>query len=366
MQRTAIATIDLGALRHNLSIVKRFSPQSRILAVIKANAYGHGLLPIAKALLGVDGFAVSCLAEALALREITEQRIVVLQGFHSGDEIEAFSKYSIDPVIHQQWQLDAVLQNESLQKSLNIWVKLDTGMHRLGLNADELETGLLDSLSVLQKHPQVNDVHLMTHMACADNRADKFTNQQIERFKRLIYQTSLPCSIANSATLVGWDDTRLEWSRPGIMLYGVNPFDNGIGEDLDLKPVMTLRTRLIAIKNCQSGDAVGYGGQWVCPKATTIGVAAIGYGDGYPRHAVNGTPVLVNGQRCSIVGRVSMDMITIDMTNAAHASIGDEVVLWGEGLPIEKIAECSSTIAYELLCGVYGRVNYMYKNEENT
>lgn len=364
MERTALATIDLAALKHNLGIVRRYAPQSKVLAVIKANAYGHGLLPVAKALSDADGFAVACLSEALALRRVTSQRIVVLQGFQSADELIGFSDNKLEPVLHQQWQLDAVLQSVVLGQPLSVWLKLGTGMHRLGLDADSLPEGLRGILSALQTNNNVFGVQLMTHMACADNRSDGFTVLQLQEFARLTDNFELPRSVANSATLVGWSESRLEWLRPGIMLYGVNPFDEGVGVELDLQPVMKLSTRLIAVDECKKGDMVGYGGHWVCPRDMRIGVAAIGYGDGYPRHAPNGTTVLVGGRRASVVGRVSMDMLTLDLSECEDANVGAEVTLWGGGLPVEEVAAVAGTIAYELLCSVYGRVNYEYINEE--
>ena len=360
MERTAIATVDLAALRHNLEMVKLYSPQSHVLAVIKANAYGHGLIPVAKALGQADGFAVACLDEALALREVTNHRIVVLQGFQHAEQIPVFSKQGIEPVLHQEWQIEMLAQSTSLEQGVHVWLKLDTGMHRLGLNGDNLS----DYIVAMEGCENVASIQLMTHMACADDRSDDFTQQQLDEFHRVTQGLSFPRSVANSATLIGWGESRLEWLRPGVMLYGVNPFDQGVGKDLDLQPVMELSTRLIAVNDCLQGDLVGYGGHWVCPKDMRIGVAAIGYGDGYPRHAVNGTPVLVNGRRCPIVGRVSMDMITVDLSDCKEASVGDAVVLWGSDLPVEEVAASAGTIPYELLCSVYGRVHYDYINEE--
>lgn len=359
MERTALVTIDLAALRHNLSVVRSVAPASKVLAVIKANAYGHGLLQVAKALSDTDAFAVSCIEEALALRQISNKRILVLQGFHCPEQIPVFTENSIEPVVHQTWQVQALL-DAHIAKPVAITIKLDSGMHRLGINADRLP----ELLSVLQACPHIAEVQLMTHMACADEPANDFTAVQLASFKQSTQQFDLPCSIANSATLLAWPESRVEWVRPGIMLYGVNPFAEGLGRDIGLQPVMTLRTQLIAVNDCHQGDRVGYGGGWVCDKDMRIGVAAIGYGDGYPRHAASGTAVLVDGRRCTIVGRVSMDMLTIDLTLAPNAEVGSTVTLWGDGLPIEEAARTSTTIAYELLCSVYGRVNYTYINEE--
>lgn len=359
MERTAIATINLSALRHNLSVAREMAPDSLVMAVIKANAYGHGLLQTAEALSEAGAFAVSCLDEALALRRISSKRIVVLQGFHHPEQIAEFVENAIEPVIHQAWQVQAVLEAK-LKGAIPITVKVNTGMSRLGLNADSL----LEHVLALQSCQHVGEIQLMTHMACADEPDLDTTSTQLSIFKNITEPFDLPCSIANSATLMGWPESRLEWVRPGIMLYGVNPFAKGVGLDLNLKPVMSLHTHLIAVNECRKGDVIGYGGSWTCPKDMRVGVAAIGYGDGYPRHAPSGTPVLVNGQRGSLVGRVSMDMLTIDLSLQPDAKVGDKVVLWGEGLAVEEIAAASETIAYELLCSVYGRVNYDYINEE--
>ncbi len=359
MERTALATIDLAALRHNLSVAKQTAPDSQVMAVIKANAYGHGLLEVAEALSAADAFAVSCLEEAVALRGVTEKRIVVLQGFHSREQISLFSNHSLEPVIHQAWQVSALLDTP-LSKAIAVSIKVDTGMHRLGINVDGVQT----QVSALRACKYVRDIQLMTHMASADELDKDATTLQIASFNKLAEKYDFPCSMANSAALLGWPQSRVEWVRPGIMLYGVNPFIKGEGSDCGLKPAMTLSTRLIAVNECRKGDRIGYGGQWECPENMRIGIAAIGYGDGYPRHAVSGTPVLINGHRCHLVGRVSMDMLTLDLTGLPEAAVGDEVVLWGRGLPAEEIAIHSGTIAYELLCNVYGRVNYDYINKE--
>ena len=359
MKRTALATIDLAALRHNLSVAKRAAPESRIMAVIKANAYGHGLLKVADALNLADGFAVSCLEEAVALRKISAKRIVVLQGFHSAEQIALFAEHAIEPVIHQAWQVQALL-DAPLCQALSVSLKLDTGMHRLGINADDVH----GQIHALQACSHVQDIQLMTHMASADELDKETTALQIARFKDVAEKYDLACSMANSAALLGWPDSRVAWVRPGIMLYGVNPFIKGQGSDWGLQSVMALSTRLIAVNECRKGDKIGYGGHWECPADMRIGVAAIGYGDGYPRHAASGTPVLIGGQRCHLVGRVSMDMLTIDLSPLPEAAVGDQVTLWGKGLPVEEIAAHAGTIAYELLCSVYARVNYDYINEE--
>jgi alanine racemase len=230
-------------------------------------------------------------------------------------------------------------------------------MHRLGFGPQEVKTVWND----LKANPLVESITLMTHLANADDRQDSYTSTQLQRFDQCTQDLPGPRSIANSAGILGWSATHADINRPGILLYGGNPFNIGIDADVDLKPVMTLQTQLIAVHQYQKGDPIGYGGVWQCPQDMPVGVAAIGYGDGYPRHAGSGTPVLVNGKRAQLAGRVSMDMIGIDLRNTPGAQVGDPVILWGEGLPIDEIARCASTISYELMCGVTQRVKFVEK-----
>lgn len=351
--RAAYATLDLAALDHNLARVRSFVPGAKIMAVIKANAYGHGLVRIARRLADVDAFAVARLDEGLWLRQAgITQRITVLQGFVTREELQLHAAYHLEPVIHSPWQVE-LLEQAALDAPLPVWAKLDSGMHRLGLLADEFGPcyqRLKACASVRQPVP------IISHLANADVLKDTLTDRQLQLFEEVIGDEATERGIANSAGLLAWERARLEWVRPGIVLYGVSPFPYRSGKDDDLRPVMTFRTRLIAIKQLKAGDAVGYGGDWICPHPTRLGVAAVGYGDGYPRHAQSGTPVLVRGHRVPLIGRVSMDMITLDLTDCPEAQVEDEVVLWGEDLPVEEIARNASTIPYELLCGITQRV----------
>lgn len=352
---SAHATLNLPAVARNLARVRSFVPRARIMAVIKANAYGHGLVRIARSLPGVDAFAVARLDEGLVLRQAgIRQRIAVLQGFASARELELHAAHGLEPVVHSPRQID-LLERAAVPDPLAIWLKLDTGMHRLGLLADEFGS----CLARLEACPRVRQpIPVMTHLANADELKDSSTDRQLELFGRILSAAAAKseCSIANSAGLLAWEAARVEWARPGIVLYGVSPFPYRTGGDDGFEPVMTFRTRLIAIKQLEAGAAVGYGGDWICPHSTRLGVAAVGYGDGYPRHAQPGTPVLVKNRRVPLVGRVSMDMITLDLTDCPEAEVGDEVVLWGEGLPVEEIARNASTIPYDLLCGITQRV----------
>jgi alanine racemase len=356
MSRPARARINLQALQHNFSLVQHVVPDSQVMAIVKANAYGHGLISIAQALPAAAAFGVSCLDEAIALREAGfDRRIVLLEGLFGPDEISLVSGYRLDVVVHHASQLQWLAQGHLL-RPLDVWLKIDTGMHRLGFEPDSVR----DISSRLQQIPQVETVRYMTHFSCADDLDNPDTRQQIDVFRRAVASVAGEQSLANSAAILGWPAARADWVRPGIMLYGSSPLRGRTAESLGLQPVMTLSTRLIAINARKQGDAIGYGADWRCPADMRIGVAAIGYGDGYPRHAPSGTPLLVNGRTASLVGRVSMDMISIDLGDVPNAQVGDEVILWGEGLPIDEVAESATTISYELLCGVGSRVQFDY------
>jgi alanine racemase len=354
MTRPACAHIDLGALRHNFTRVLQAAPGRRIIAVIKANAYGHGLVCVAQALDAADAFGVVGLEEAVTLREAgCEQRIVLLEGMFSADDIALVCGYRLDMVIHSDHQL-ALLEQGRLTRPVDVWLKIDTGMHRLGFTPDRIDA-VLDRLHAL---PGIGSVRYMTHFARADEADSDYTARQITAFQAALGTRAGERTLANSAAVLAWPAAHADWVRPGIMLYGASPTAASPAARLDLRPVMTLHSELIAVTARRKGDAVGYGGDWICPQDMTIGVAAIGYGDGYPRHAPAGTPVLVNGQRAALAGRVSMDMLCIDLRAQPDACVGDTVTLWGDGLPVDDIATAAGTISYELLCGVSSRVHY--------
>lgn len=357
MTRPVRARIDLEALRHNLQQVRTAAPRSKVMAIVKANGYGHGLAEVARALEHADGFGVARLEEALALREAgIHKPVVLLEGFLDVRELEAAEHARLELVLHSDYQLE-LLEAARPGHPLRVWVKLDTGMHRLGFAPErfgEIRQRLQD-LACVQQPPAC-----LSHFACADERANPATEAQRQCFEAALEGQDGERSLANSAGLLGWPEAAYGWVRPGIMLYGVSPFVDALGAELGLRPVMTLETRLIAVRELHKGDAIGYGGSWVCPEDMRVGVAAIGYGDGYPRHAAAGTPVLVNGRRMALVGRVSMDMITLDLRGHEDARVGDRVVLWGEGLPVEDVARAADTIAYELLTGITGRVRLEY------
>jgi len=351
--RPTRVSIDLSALRHNLKRVREAAPDSRVMAAIKANGYGHGLVRVARALGDSDGFGVAAIDEALALREAgIGAPITLLEGFFHSAEIPLIAQHRLDLLLHHPQQIEA-LERANFQGTIRVWLKVDSGMHRLGIAPEQVRS----VWRRLARHPGLEPLGQMTHLANADETDHPGTTAQLRIF--LSATAGLPGgrAIANSAGVLGWPESHGDWVRPGIMLYGVSPFIGGRAEQHGLKPVMTLSSELIAVNRMKKGDAIGYGGNWVCPEAMPVGVIAVGYGDGYPRHAGNSTPVLVNGRRVPTIGRVSMDMITVDLRSQPDAAIGDPVVLWGEGLPVEEIAEAAGTIAYELLCGVTARVS---------
>lgn len=349
----AYAVLDLNAAAHNLEKVRSFAPDAKIMAVIKANGYGHGLLRIAKALHDVDAFAVARVDEGIRLRKAgVKNRIAVLEGFTCAEELDELLNHQLDAVVHSFAQLE-IIADRTGPAQIAVWLKLDTGMNRLGFKAHEFD----EVYRRLSNCPIIRQpINLMTHLANADDKNDAITIKQIDLFNTTVAAFPGPRSIANSAGILGWQQALTDWVRPGIMLYGISPFPDSTGEQLGLKPIMALHSRLIAVKPIEKGDKVGYAGTWVCDKSTTLGVVAIGYGDGYPRYAKSGTPVLVNGQRVPLVGRVSMDMITVDLGPQTDAKPGDAVTLWGEGLAVEEIARWADTIPYTLVCGVTQRV----------
>lgn len=349
----AYAVLNLNAVQQNLARVRYYAPEAKIMAVIKANAYGHGLLRLAERLSSVDAFAVARVDEAVKLRQSGfTQRIAVLEGFSCIEELNAMLHYDIEAVVHCAEQLD-ILEHTTSAKALQVWLKFDSGMNRLGFKGLEL---VVAYQRLKQLRNVVQPFHLMTHLANADNLEDDSTLVQINRFRHITQDCLGELSIANSAGIMGWQESISDWVRPGIMLYGISPFANRTGVQLGLQPIMSLHSHLIAVKSVNKGETVGYAGRWICEKPTRFGVVAIGYGDGYPRYAKTGTPVLVNGQRVPLIGRVSMDMITVDLESQPEAKPGDPVQLWGDELAVEEIAHCADTIPYTLVCGITQRV----------
>ena len=352
MSRATTVRLDLGALAHNLRRVRSAAPGRRVAAAVKAEGYGHGLVRVARTL-NADAFAVACVEEALTLREADiTQPILLLEGVFEAAELPLCARHNLEIAVHHPEQV-RMLEMTRLNPPVRAWLKIDTGMHRLGLEPETTPT----TFQRLRARPSVRpDIGLMSHLARADERDCDYTLWQEQTFAAATAGLPGERSLANSAGILGWPRTHFDWVRPGIMLYGASPFVDSLAPDEGLRPVMTLHTRLIAIKRLRRGEPVGYGGTWTCPEDMDVGVAAVGYGDGYPRHAPSGTPVLVNGREAALIGRVSMDMITLDLRQHPEARIGDPVVLWGEGLPVERIAQAAGTISYTLLCGVTARI----------
>lgn len=350
MSRPIAATIDAGALRHNLAVARRHAPQSRVFAVIKADAYGHGLLRAARALQDADGLALLELDAAVRLREAgLRQRIALLEGFFDARELPVLIEHRLEAVVHCRDQL-AMLRSLPPGSGLEVLLKLNTGMNRLGFVGDAAQ----DAIGELRNNPAVGAVTLMTHFANADDA--RGVAWQMEAFERAARGVDLPRSLANSAAILRYPETHFDWVRAGIMLYGCSPFAEVAGPELDLKPAMTLESRIIAVQDLACGDIVGYGGTFRAERDMRIGVVACGYADGYPRHAPNGTPAAVDGTLTGTVGRVSMDMLCVDLTALPQTGIGSRVVLWGAGNPIENVAAAAGTVGYELMCALAPRV----------
>ncbi|MDP9082385.1 MAG: alanine racemase [Pseudomonadota bacterium] len=355
------ATVDSGALRHNLQVVRQWAPQSRVMAVIKANAYGHGLIAVARALQSADAFAVARVDEGLALREAgIKTPTVLLEGVFDRGQLDAAAAAGFELVVHTHEQIE-LLRAAPPAMSFKIWLKLDSGMNRLGFKdaAFGAAHAALGALGAVR-----SPVNLFTHLASADEPELATTADQLARFAAATRKLPGERSIANSAGMLSFAEAQADWVRPGLLLYGVAPIGGAIGADYGLRPVMTLHSQVIAVKNLDIGERVGYGGDWIATRPTRLAVAAVGYGDGYPRSLEAGTPVLVNGERAGLAGRVSMDMIGIDATDLkTPPTLGDPVVLWGEGLPVEEIAVWADTIPYELLCGISQRVGVRPQQE---
>ena len=353
MSRPVWARINLNALRHNVLRVRTLAPGASIIGVVKANAYGHDSTRVAQAIEDtVDAFAVAGIGESdeLIAAGIT-RNIILLTGFHEIEELPQISEQGLIPVIHSRHQIEQ-LASAALPKPVKVWVKFDSGMHRIGIRPVEIAKAV-ERLKCL---PHVTLAGLMSHLACADERKSVSTNVQIELFENTTARYGYARSLANSAGICAWPRSHVDWVRPGIMMYGCSPM---LGEDeteTGLRPVMSLYSKIIAINRLKRGDRVGYGGQWCCPEDMPVGIVACGYGDGYPRHAPSGTPVWINGFRAAVVGRVSMDVIMVDLRGLDGVDVGDVVELWGENVSATEVAACAATISYEILSGVTARV----------
>ena len=350
MPRPLKATISLAALRHNLAVVRRHAPRAAVFAVIKANAYGHGLMRAAHALVGAEGYALLELDAAVVLREAGyRQRIALLEGAFGPPDLAVAAEYRLAIAVHNREQVD-MLEAAPAGARFDVLLKIDTGMNRLGFTPAEFAA----VFGRLHGHPRVARLTLMTHFANADDA--RGVAWQMERLERLAAGGGLPRCLANSAAILRYPETHAAWVRPGVMLYGCSPFADVPADTLGLQPVMTLASELIAVRELQPGDRIGYGGAFEAARPMRVGVVACGYADGYPRHAPTGTPVLVGGQRTRTLGRVSMDMLCADLSTIPAARVGTPVTLWGAGLSADEVAAAAGTVSYELLCALAPRV----------
>jgi alanine racemase len=353
VSRLIRAAIDTRALRHNLGVIRERARRARVMAVVKANAYGHGLVPTALALADADAFAVARLEEGLALRAAgITQPIVLLEGVFTSEHLLAAARHGFELVVHDALQVE-LLEEMTGQHRFVIWIKIDTGMNRLGFPVREFPAALA---RVQRLSPAPLEIRLLTHLASADELDNPVTAEQLARFRAATTGLNYNTSIANSAGIFGGVQLMCDWVRPGLALYGASPFAGGSAAELGLEPVMTLETSVIAVRHLSAGERVGYGGTWIAPRDSVVAIVAAGYGDGLPRNLSGGTPVLVNGARAPLVGRVSMDMIAVDVTDLGEVHVGAPAVLWGRGLPVEEVARHAGTIPYELLCSVSQRV----------
>lgn len=346
--RPARALIDLQALRHNYQLAREVSG-AKALAVVKADAYGHGAVPCAQALASeVDGFAVACIEEALELRAAgITQPILLLEGFFEAAELALIEQHELWCVVHSSWQLEAI-ERTSLQRPLTVWLKLDSGMHRVGLHPAEYR----DAHRRLLASGKVKKVVLMSHFARADELDSPRSAEQLALFHEARHGLQAEVSLRNSPAILGWPSIPSDWVRPGIMLYGATPFEQPQELAARLQPVMTLESQIISVRELPAGEPVGYGARFVSERPTRVGVVAMGYADGYPRHAPTGTPVLVDGQLTRLIGRVSMDMLTVDLTDLPQAGLGSRVELWGRNVLASDVAQAAGSIPYQLFCNL--------------
>lgn len=357
--RPLVATVDLSAIRHNYAVAKRCAPGRQAFAVVKANAYGHGVREVVSSLHDeADGFAVACLEEAAEVRALhAGARILLLEGCFEPNEYLIAAQLRLDVAVQGTEQAEALLAAQ-LPGTVNVWMKLDSGMHRLGFSPEATRAWH----PRLRQAVQVGELNLMSHFACADLRGDPLTEDQVESFLGLLDLDFDQRSLANSAAVLTIPAAHMDWIRPGIMLYGATPFADISAAELGLRPAMSLEARLIAVREVPVGQSVGYGASWVAQRPSRIGTVSCGYADGYPRHAPSGTPVLVGGMRVPLAGRVSMDMLAVDLTDLPAAKVGDSVELWGANLPLDEVAAHAGTIGYELLTKVTARVPRRYRN----
>lgn len=353
MTRIVNAEISVAALNHNYQRVKEISNGRRVMAMVKANGYGHGLIPVSKALTAADALGVARLEEGVLIAEAgVRTPVALMEGCFSDEELKTAVHYHFQIVVHAPYQVADLLKCKSIQDApFNIWLKINTGMNRLGFTRSQFEA----AYDALKNQKHINIIGFMTHFAQADEVNEQATATQYQLFEEIVGQRPGLRSAANSAAILGWPHTHVDWVRPGLMLYGASPFPDKTASDLGLKPVMRLTTEIIAIHDLNAGDQIGYGGVYRCDKPQRIAVAAIGYGDGYPWGAI-GAPVYVEGVLTKTLGRVSMDMVAVDISHIPNANLRSEVELWGPSVPVEMVAKICKTLPYELFTRLTRRV----------
>lgn len=358
MSRTATAVLSTENLLHNLQIIKEISKPAKIIAMVKANAYGHGIRSVSLRLdKYIDMLGVASIDEAVILRKAgVNAPIMLAQGVFEPSELLLASTEKFQVVFHNEAHIEW-LEKARLPIPLQIWIKVNTGMGRLGFNIEQAKY----YYSKLLSHPYIaKPIKIMSHLACADEISHPLNQQQIKLFKEFIIGMNSEYSISNSAGILNFPDCHYNYVRPGILLYGIHPIKGKTAADLNLKPVMTLQTSLISVQTLKKGSFIGYGARYMCPQDMPIGIIAFGYGDGYPFTARDNTPILINNVECSLVGRISMDMIAVDLTACSNAKVGDSAILWGDGLPLERVVEHTSNITWDMLTGVQHRVKFLW------
>lgn len=371
--RSTIAYLSSENLLHNVQVIKKITNNTKIIAMVKANAYGHGLRSVSLKLeKHLNFLGVASIDEALQLRKVDITiPIILMEGIFEEQELLIAIENNFPIILHSMHQicwLTNAINRKLLLKPINVWIKIDTGMGRLGFDLKEGKK----IYNLLAKNAYISKpIGIMSHFACADDILNPLNLIQINNFKNFLDTLNLKTttknnqqiikSICNSAAIFNFPELHHEVVRPGIALYGISPVKNKSAKDLNLKPVMTLQTKIIAIKNLSKGSSIGYGGRFICPDNLKVAVIGIGYGDGYPRSTRDGTPVLIQNKKCSIIGRISMDMSVVDLTNCLNAQIGDDVILWGNNLPIEEVINYTQSSAYDVLTAVQNRVKFIWK-----
>ena len=365
MGRPTKVIVNRQAIKNNLTLANSLAPTSKFVSVIKANAYGHGLIEIAETLAdSTDAFGVACIEEAISIRKAgVKNPILLMEGLFTEDELQIASEKNFWLMIENKFHFDALL-SAKLSNPIKIWFGIDTGMHRLGFQ----QNSIYEDIKILESSSNVKKpIVIASHFASADNLRSNFTQIQIDRFDKHMSNIKLNRdayeeSLSNSAGLIGWVDSHRDWERPGYLLFGNSPFMHSHEVENLLEPAMEFKSKIISVRSVSAGESVGYGQNWTAKRDTKIATVTVGYGDGYPRNAKNGTPTLVNNKICPLVGKVSMDMITIDVTDVREVNIGDDVVLWGHDLPVNKVAKYCDSIGWELLSRITSRVPRFYIN----